>query len=297
MRWIAEEIMRRWEGKAPSAVLRGGLKVRIIDGSMVQEPGSTGSSWRIHYSIQLPSLQCDEVHITGPKAGESFKRFAVRKGDLFIGDRGFAHRDGIGHVVNGGGDVLLRINLTNVPLVAEDGKPFPLLTHLRTLRGTKRGDWDVAVEQGERLIRGRICAIKKSRQAAERACRQAYRHNSRKGHTVSPETLEAAEYVFVFTTLDRTSFSADAVLELYRGRWQIEMAFKRLKSIIGLGHLKKTDMEAAKAWIHGKLLVAFLVEALLTAGQKFSPWGYPICEEPQDIEIPLEGNILDASPC
>jgi transposase len=168
---------------------------------------------------------------------------------------------------------------------------------LRTLRGTKRGDWDVAVEQGERLIRGRICAIKKSRQAAERARRQAYRDNSRKGHTVSPETLEAAEYVFVFTTLDRTSFSAAAVLELYRGRWQIEMVFKRLKSIIGLGHLKKTDLEAAKAWIHGKLLVAFLVEALLTAGEKFSPWGYPICEEPQDIEIPLEGNILDASPC
>ena len=52
--------------------------------------------------------------------------------------------------------------------------------------------------------------------------------------------------------------------------------FKRLKSIMGLGHLKKTDIEGAKAWLHGKLMVAFLVEALITAGENFFPWGYPL---------------------
>ncbi|MEW6137748.1 MAG: transposase [Thermodesulfobacteriota bacterium] len=41
--------------------------------------------------------------------------------------------------------------------------------------------------------------------------------------------------VFVFTTLDRT-FPAETILVCYRGRWQIALAFKRLKSWRHLGH-------------------------------------------------------------
>ena len=119
--------------------------------------------------------------------------------------------------------------------------------------------------------------------------------NSRKGHIVRPDTIEAAAYVFVFTTLDRR-FSPTAVLEMYRGRWQIELSFKRLKSIIGLGHLKKTDLEAAKAWLHGKLLVAFIIEALIVAGERFFPWGYPIRQAHPEGEMPVEGGLIHASP-
>lgn len=298
LRWMAAETMGNWIEKQPSAVFGGHVNtvnIRIIDGSSIQEPGSTGSSWRIHYSIRLPSLQCDEVHVTSPKVGESFKRFAVHPGDLFLGDRGFAHRSGISHVVSGGGDVLVRINLTNLPIVDRDGIPLPLLARLRTLTRTEVGDWDVWVPCDKTVIRGRVCAIRKNKQAAERARLKALRENSRKGHRVSPETVEAAAYTFVFTTLDRR-FPPTTILEMYRGRWQIEMVFKRLKSIIGLGHLKKTDIEAAKAWIHGKLLVAFLIEALIVAGERFSPWGYPIRQEAPKVSLPLERDFIDASP-
>jgi hypothetical protein len=101
-------------------------------------------------------------------------------------------------------------------------------------------------------------------------------------------------YTFVFTTLDR-SFAPATVLEIYRGRWQIELAFKRLKSIIALGHLRKTGLEGAKAWLHGKLLVAFLIEALIIAGERFFPWGYPIVQEPPAAPLYLERNIAHAS--
>lgn len=296
LRWMAAQTMSDWVEKQPAAVFGSDFKVRIIDGSTIQEPGSTGSTWRIHYSVCLPSLQCDEVHVTSPKVGESFKRFTVSPGDLFIADRGFAHHAGIGHVVNGSGNVLVRINLTNLPLVGTDGSSFPLLSRLRTLTGTKLGDWDVWVPHDELLIPGRVCAIKKNKQAAEKARRKALRENSRKGHSVRPETIESAEYVFVFTTLDHR-FNPTTILEMYRGRWQIELVFKRLKSIIGLGHLKKTDFQAAKAWLHGKLLVAFLIEALIVAGERFFPWGYPICKEIPRIAIPLERNCANASSC
>ena len=49
-----------------------------------------------------------------------------------------------------------------------------------------------------------------------------------------------------------------------------------MKSILGLGHLPKGTDDSAKAWLHGKLLVAFLAQALVDEGRLFSPWGYPL---------------------
>lgn len=82
----------------------------------------------------------------------------------------------------------------------------------------------------------------------------------------------------VFTSIKRKELGPAAALNTYRGRWQIELVFKRLKSLLGFGHLKKTDATSIEAWLYGKLLVAFLVETLLREGEAFSPWGYIIPE-------------------
>jgi SRSO17 transposase len=121
-----------------------------------------------------------------------------------------------------------------------------------------------------------VCALKKSRIAAQRSREKLRKTAARKGHHLRAKTVEAAGYVIVLTTLPAQVLSAEQVLEMYRGRWQIELVFKRLKSILGLGHLPKHDPEGARGWLHGKLFVAFLVEALLRAGESFFPWGYPL---------------------
>ena len=275
LRWMSSELMRGWISRQPETVWGQGWRVRIVDGTTVQQPGSTQTDWRVHYAITLPDLRCEEVFVTDASIGESFRMFRVVPGELFVGDRGYASAANVRHVVNGGGAVLVRINLTNLPLLDVRGEPFPLLKRLRSLGGTRLGDWPVWVRDGVRRIPGRVCALKKSRVAAERARHKALHDNQRKGRRVRPETIEAAGYTFVFTTL-KGHMPPSAVLELYRGRWQVELAFKRLKSLIGIGHLRKADPESAKAWIHGKLFVAFLIEALIAAAERFSPWGYPL---------------------
>jgi hypothetical protein len=274
-RWMANELMAQWISPAEARVWDTGLNVRVVDGTQVSEPGATGSSWRIHYSTRLPSLHCDEVLVTEPSVGESLCRFSVAAGDLLIADRGYAQRAGVRHVVAGGGAVLVRINLTNLPLLQPSGRALPLLGRLRTLTCARLGDWPAYVPDAHGGIEGRVCAIKKSRAAAQYAREKAQRESSHQGHQIRPETLEAAGYTFVFTTLDRR-FSAASILEMYRGRWQVELAFKRLKSLLALGHLRKVDPQGARAWLQGKLLVATLIEAMIGAAEHFSPWGYPL---------------------
>jgi len=106
-------------------------------------------------------------------------------------------------------------------------------------------------------------------------------------------TLEAAGYIFVFTTLG-ADVPATAILEIYRGRWQVELAFKRLKSLLALGHLKKVDPQGAKAWLQGKLLVAILIETLIALAERFFPWGYPLA--PDSPSLPMAGNFAHAAP-
>jgi hypothetical protein len=280
LQWMALGVMEKWFSTRVPSESDGIKRVRLIDGTTLQEPGSKGTSWRIHYAVELSSLLCDEVKVTGPETGESFCRFDVQPGDLMIGDRGYAHKRGIHHVVSHGGDVLVRIGLRRMGFQDPQGKKFDLLEHLRGLRRNQVGDWQVVIPCEDHEIMGRICAIRTSETAAKKARKQLVREYKRKGKDPGrpkPETLEAAGYTFVFTTLDQ-SISAETILQIYRARWQVELAFKRLKTLLGMGRLHMMQPESVKAWIHGKLLLAFLVEALVVTA-RFFPWGYPIGAE------------------
>lgn len=253
-----------------------GRRVRAVDASIINEPGATGSDWRLHYTLSLPSLQCDFFELTDEKGGETYKRVPVRKGDLILGDRGYAHREGVAHVLDNGGDVLVRMNLTNFPLETEQGNPLNVLRLLRGLKGSKVGEWYVYFQANDRRYRARLCAIRKSKLAAAKAKKKILQEARKKQVKVQPQTLEAAEYIFVLCTVSREELKTRQILELYRLRWQIELAFKRLKSLLSAGHVPKYDPQSARAWIQAKLLTALLIERLMQEASFFSPWGFDL---------------------
>jgi len=298
-RWLAQQLLAPWLTPPARDLAGAARRVRLVDGSLVKEPGPTGSLWRLHYALQLPSLRADELRLTpakGPDCGETFRRFAIRPGDLLLGDRGYGMAPGIAHVVAGGGDVLVRFGWHNLPLFEAPREAFDLFGRLRTLRGTALGDWPVSIEHEGACVRGRVCALKKSRQAAAGGRRRAREAARRHGNRVTPETLEAAGYVFVFTTLAVAALRPRQVLLGYRGRWQVELAFKRLKSLLGLGHLRKNDAQAAQAWLYGKLFVALLVETLMRAAESFSPWGYRLEPEARPQSQLVARDAVHAAP-
>jgi len=276
-RWMNVELMRKWVQRRPMAFCGGDWNVRLVDATRIKEPGPTGSSWCLHYCVDLASLCCTQMQVCDKHGnGETFRRFRVESGDLFIADRAYGVASGIHHVTQRGGQVVARFSWSNLPLWTQPERKFDLFEHLRGLEGGRLGDWPVCLKVGEEAVWGRVCAVKKSRQAARKARQRALRKAQKNAAKLRPETLEAAGYLFVFTTIERAELGPRGVLEFYRSRWQIELVFKRLKSLLGLGHLRKNDPQAAIAWIHGKLFVALLLEALLRHGESFFPWGYPL---------------------
>ena len=119
-------------------------------------------------------------------------------------------------------------------------------------------------------VTGRVCATRKTEEAIRIAQEGIRKEARRMGRQVQPQTLEFARYVIVFTTFPVADFSSAELLEWYRLCWQVELVFKRFKSLAQLGHLPKHDDESAKAWLYGKLLV----EKLIGHATAISPWGY-----------------------
>jgi len=231
----------------------------------------------LHYMIDLSTLACEQLLVTSPEEGETLTRFAVQANDVLMADCGLAHRRGIRHVVDHKGDVIVRMNMVSVPLEDDKGRALALLPKLRKLRVGETRAWPALVRDDEGTIAVRVCALKKSAEQTRKSQGKLRETAARKGRNLQPDTLEAAGYVVVLTTLP--DMSARQILELYRHRWQIELAFKRLKSLLHLGHLKKTDPVGARAWLQGKLFVATLIETLIAVGERFSPWGYFLPQE------------------
>jgi hypothetical protein len=251
------------------------LRLRLVDSTTIKEPGKTGSLWRVHYSFRVPELRGDAFTLTPTKGmgtGDSLTQFTIAPGDHLIADRGYCHAKGIEHVVRNGGAILVRLNTAALPLFTPQGRRVPLLRRLAVLRQAGQiGEWVVHVHGATRVIVGRLCAIRKTEEAIKRAVKQLRRNASRDGEVLQPETLEYAKYIIVFTTFTPLTFSASVILQWYRVRWQVELAFKRLKSLVQLGHLPKADEQSARAWLYGKLFVALLTEQLIRRGQVLSP--------------------------
>jgi hypothetical protein len=276
--WMTQRLSAAMARPLGEQAQLAGRRVRLIDGSTVSEPGATGSTWRLHYALNLQTLSCDEVHVTDASEGESLMRYDIKPGDIVMADRGYAHRRGLLHVLQRQADVVVRTGVHQIELHDSQQRRLDLLTQLRTLSIGQAADWQAwlpaAKQEGAsaQAVAVRVCAYKKTA-AQTRAAVQAIEQEARKKkRKVRPETLEAAGYVIVLTTL--VDPSASAVMELYRRRWQVELAFKRLKSLLQLGHLKKIDEQGARAWLQGKLLVACLIETLILTAERFSPWGY-----------------------
>lgn len=249
-------------------------RIRLIDATDVQEPGSRGTDWRIHYSLRLPQMICDHCQVTDRHGGKRLGRFSFAPNDLVVADRGYSSRAGVSHVLESGAAVLLRWNPVTFPLEMKSGAGGSILTWLRDLPGHQCGETAVVFRHYGRLYPMRLCAVRKGRLVAQRAREKVSCKAPRRGRQLREETLAYADYIMVLCSVPRTRLSAAQALGLYRGRWQIELTFKRLKSLLDAGHVPKESDASACAWMQAKVLTALLIERTLLEGEFFSPWGH-----------------------
>lgn len=252
--------------------------LRLVDATTINRPGTKGTDWRIHLGFDLMALRIDHVEVTDAQGGESLTRFPFHEKELILGDRGYAHRAGFHAVICAKADFLIRLNWQNVPLCDASGNAFDIFGALRGIMDTEPTEFSVCIAAVPKehipAIPARLLALRKSEAAAEASREKLLRERSKKGRTIDPRTLEAAGYIMVLTSVPAEQLNAREGLELYRFRWQIELAFKRLKSLLELGRVPAKDPPMVQTFLYAKFLAAMLLEDLTEEFLSFSPWGY-----------------------
>jgi hypothetical protein len=145
---------------------------------------------RHNYSLRLPELACDHFELTDLHAGERFKRWQAAPHEVLLADRAYARRQALGALVAQGVQVVVRSNGRSFPLLTEQGQRFKLKPHLRKLKVGQVQEWPLYFRAGDQTRPIRLCAIRKSQLAAQRAQRKARRKAQTHQHQVSADALE-----------------------------------------------------------------------------------------------------------
>jgi hypothetical protein len=263
--WLTRLVARRAGQECPHAA--EGRLIRILDGSSVAKAGRNGEGtnglWRIHASLQLPSEQFDFVELTDEKGGERIDRVPVVPGEIRMADAAFLQVDQIGIVMEQGADVLVRGSWRHARWLDESGQPLDLLSEIKKSEDVGRLDRTVWLGRTRAApLQMRVAALRKPAAAIAQARRKAKLAAAKKGRQASEQTLYACEWVILVTSLAKENFPGEELFKLYRMRWRIELAFKRLKSLIGLRAPPAKDKALARSWILSHLLMILLVEPL-----------------------------------
>ena len=277
---------RQLAAKAPGAAVRwAGRSLRDADGSCFRERGSKTTSWRLHAVYDLGRGGFSHLELTDKHGAEAIDRGAPIPGEIRIGDRNFARAASLHRFRQQSAnqaDFIVRVGWSAFSLMRPDATDFDLIEHLTTLPAD-RVPHEVRVRArlapphadpafaAASFLPLRLIIQRKTPEATEATRKKLLIEASRKQKTLDPRSLVAAEFMILATSLPAAGYPADEVLAVYRLRWQIELAFKRLKSLLHMDRLPTRTDRASRSWLYAHLILALLCDDLSQEFLESSP--------------------------
>jgi hypothetical protein len=259
---------RRWAG----------YRLRALDGTSICEPGADRTTWRLHVGYDLATGQVDQLELTDVHGAENLQRLSYRPRDIVLGDRCYARPRDLRPVIDAGADFIVRTGWNSLRLLQADGEPFDLFAALAA-QTEQESEVQVRIYEGETEaappapLMLRLVIRRKDPEQAQAEQKRLLKAAKKRGKQPDPRSLEAAKYILLLTSLPAAAFPPADILALYRFRWQIELAFKRFKSLAGLDMLPAKKPELARAWIYARLIVAIIAEQIAGQVPDSSPSG------------------------
>lgn len=243
--------------------LIGGRRLRLVDATTVASPGAA-ALWRLHADYDLAKGRFVDLTLTDHHTPESRTHFSPAAGDVVVADSYHAKASQLHHVAAAGGDFIVRRGLTGRTVLDMEGRKLDSKRVLAAARDGGTLDMPVWVPPppGAKAepIRARLVIHPLPEDKVAGALQRARKRAKKEGRKITQKRLQAAQLCMLLTSLDRDSADADTVLRLYRLRWQIEIAFKRLKSLARLADLQAKDRRLVRSCLFAKLIVALLAE-------------------------------------
>src|SRR3981189_2287107 len=260
--WLGDMVAALSSDRTKAPTKRwAGHRLRVLDGTSICQPGADRTTWRLHVGYDLATAQVDQLELTDLHGAEDLQRLTYHAGHIVLADRCYARPRDLRPVIAAGAHFIVRMGWNALRLSKPDGTPFDLFAALAVLTA-QEGEVPVRLDDGaaaEPLLL-RLVIRRKSDEEAEAEKKRLIKDAKKRGKSADPRSLQAAHYILLLTALPASLFPATDVLALYRFRWQLELAFKRMKSLAGLDELTAKKPELAQAWIYARLIVFLIAE-------------------------------------
>lgn len=206
--------------------------------------------WRLDTSR---STDLDFAAATTPDVHLLHRLPGLPAGALHIADLGFYAAEFLQDLSARGVYWLSR--LPTAICVGEDRRQLQELAAWLDEIGRHRDSWEGELWIGKVTgVRARVCGQRCPPEIAARRRRALQARASRRGRILSPRQLTLCDWWVLATNVPAEKLTAAEAAELYRARWQIELVFKRWKSLGRLEIHRSLGAERALTTLYGLLL-------------------------------------------
>jgi hypothetical protein len=241
---------------------KDGYHIEAIDVSNVSQPGSRKIDWRLHLRFDLSRMSVSGVQLTDGKQGETLTRWQFSPNVIILADRVYGVARSLGVLFGAAAAFVIRIGWQNLPMTDWEGQRFAVCDWLGVLSrdpAAPPAQVQLWVDTPQGRFRLRLIARAIPPEKAEKIRQNLRAEAKHKKRAIDERSLLAAGFVMVVSNLPDTAWSASDILALYRLRWQIELVFKRLKSLLHFDHLRAKDPRLAQVYLLSKVLIALLL--------------------------------------
>jgi hypothetical protein len=263
---------------SPGAAVRwAGRILQASDGTCIRERGSKTTDWRVHAVYDLGRGGFSHLELTDDRGAEAITRGAPIAGEIRIADRYFGRANAMQQFRERSGnraDFIVRVGWSALSLTWLDGTALDLITHLRGLpHDMAPHEILVLARTAKRTpaLKLRLIIQRKTEEATAATRKTLLREASRKQKMLAPGSLVAAEFMILATSLPADDYPAAETLAVYRLRWLIELAFKRLKSLLDIDAIPTRTDRASRSWLYSHLILALLCDDLSQEFLESSP--------------------------
>jgi hypothetical protein len=189
----------------------------------------------------------------------------LNKGDLILIDQGYFKLSMLAAIVAKGAFFLTRFLVRTVVLDPETQERIDLHKHL-SKQGGNACEMDVLIG-GDKMpkVPCRLIALRVGEQVANERRRRLKKEAKKKGRAVSKHHLKMCDWTLLTTNVPQRWLPLEMVRALYTLRWQIELLFKQLKSILRV-HQSDTGKEHRLGCeLYGKLIGAVIIHRIHAA--------------------------------
>ncbi len=210
-------------------------KIYAIDATDISKQG-TGTVIRVHTKLSINNCINAQAIVTDNHVAESVCNFTFEKNSLILADRAYGKSKQITYLIENNADFLIRFSPSHITLYTSPDCKEKL--DIQGLLKNKKFSSYCYIKNNRKVFKVRIVGAEIPEEKHTLAEKRVIRKAQKQQNKIKNLTIELAKWVLLITSLD--SYEINELVDFYRQRWQIELLFKRSKSLLNFHTIRRS---------------------------------------------------------